>query len=364
MQSDDKRAAFAEKMTGILNGGALNLALGIGYRSGLLDAMDGLDGPCTAEQIAAAANLDLRYVTEWLGVMACGGIVEVHKAPSDAEDERFRLPQEHGDLLCRRAGENNLGVYTQEIPLLTDLVLDRVIDGFSSGRGIAYRHYPAFQQFMGELADAKHDSVLVQRFLPSVDGGMLVADLDEGIDVCDLGCGSGKAVLLMAAAFPRSRFTGIDLDEDAVAGAAGIASDLGLDNAGFRRLDAAAIETDPGMEDRFDYITAFDAIHDQTRPLAALRGARHMLRPGGRFSMIDIAAESGIAENREHPMGAFLYTVSLMHCMPVGLADNGRGLGMMWGRKKAVELLEQAGFTDVSVEAIPDDTFNDHYLCR
>jgi SAM-dependent methyltransferase len=325
--------------------------------------MDALDGPRTAEEIAEAAGLDRRYVTEWLGIMACGGIVEVSRGDS-GKGECFRLPPEHGDFLCRRAGENNLGVYTQEIPLLTHLVMDHVVEGFSSGRGIPYRHYPAFQQFMGELADAKHTSVLIQRFLPSVEDGALVADLEAGIDVCDLGCGRGKAVLLMAAAYPQSRFTGIDLDREAVDQAARTAASEGLGNALFQCLDAAAIERDPGMESRFDYITAFDAIHDQTRPLAALRGARHMLRPCGRFSMIDIAAHSEIAGNLDHPMGAFLYTVSLMHCMPVGLAGGGRGLGMMWGRKRAVDLLEQAGFAQVSVEAIPDDTFNDHYLCR
>jgi len=363
MSSDEKRAAFAEKMTAILNGGALNLALGIGYKTGLLDTMDAFDGPRTAAEIAAAAGLDRRYVTEWLGIMACGGIVEVtNQGPGDQEG--FRLPAAHGDLLCRRAGENNLGVYTQEVPLLTHLVMDRVVEGFASGEGVSYRHYPAFQQFMGELADAKHASVLVQRFLPSVDGGALVADLEAGIDVCDLGCGSGKAVLLMAAAFPRSRFTGIDLDAEAVALATEAAEKEGLTTARFRCLDAASIEKDPSFENLFDYVTAFDAIHDQTRPLAALRGARHMLRPGGRFSMIDIAAESEISGNLDHPMGAFLYTVSLMHCMPVGLAENGRGLGMMWGREKAMGLLQQAGFAGISVAPIPDDTFNDHYLCR
>jgi hypothetical protein len=82
--------------------------------------------------------------------------------------------------------------------------------------------------------------------------------------------------------------------------------------------------------------------------------------------MIDIAAESEHSGNLDHPMGAFLYTVSLMHCMPVGLAENGRGLGMMWGRRKRPLNLLTAGRVcpGISVEAIPDDTFNDHYLCR
>ena len=80
--------------------------------------------------------------------------------------------------------------------------------------------------------------------------------------------------------------------------------------------------------------------------------------------MIDIAAESDIEGNRHHPMGPFLYTVSLMHCMPVGLMDGGAGLGMMWGRQVAMAMLGQAGFEQVRVMDIPNDPFNLHYYCR
>ena len=79
--------------------------------------------------------------------------------------------------------------------------------------------------------------------------------------------------------------------------------------------------------------------------------------------MVDIAAGTKLAENLDHPMGPFLYTVSLMHCMPVGLVDGGNGLGMMWGREKAVEMLGEAGFERVEVLAVPDDPFNLHFLC-
>ena len=80
--------------------------------------------------------------------------------------------------------------------------------------------------------------------------------------------------------------------------------------------------------------------------------------------MVDITAQSNLADNLDHPMGPFLYTVSLMHCMPVGLVDGGHGLGMMWGREKAVELLKAAGFKNVQAQEIPEDPFNLHYFCR
>ncbi|MCP3955994.1 MAG: methyltransferase type 12, partial [Desulfobacterales bacterium] len=111
-------------------------------------------------------------------------------------------------------------------------------------------------------------------------------------------------------------------------------------------------------------ICAFDAIHDQTRPLEALRSIRYMLAPGGLFSMVDIKAGSQHKDNLDHPMGPFLYTVSLMHCMPVGLSDNGTGLGMMWGQQQAETLLREAGFETVEPTEMDYDPFNLHYLCR
>jgi ubiquinone/menaquinone biosynthesis C-methylase UbiE len=204
----------------------------------------------------------------------------------------------------------------------------------------------------------------VDTFLPSVAGGEVVAAMKNGIDVCDLGCGQGVAVCLMAQAFPESSFVGLDFSEEAIAAAAKLAAQEKIANVEFWCADAAKIGSDEKMHNRFHYITAFDSIHDQTRPLAALQGAYHMLQPGGYFSMVDIAASSDVTSNLDHPMGPFLYTVSLMHCMPVGLVNNGSGLGMMWGREKAVEMLGQAGFSDVQVTEIPEDSFNDHFLCR
>ena len=87
------------------------------------------------------------------------------------------------------------------------------------------------------------------------------------------------------------------------------------------------------------------------------------MKTGALFSMVDIEAASNVAHNLDHPMGPFLYTVSLMHCMPVGLVDGGTGLGMMWGREKAIEMLQKAGFEQIQVLDIPEDPFNLHYLC-
>ena len=362
MASNEESGAFQDKLVDILNYGALNLAMGLGYRAGLFDVMDAADRPCSVAEISEQAGLHPRYVKEWLGVMVCGEIVDL--VTGEDGTPRFFLPKAHADLITRRSGNRNLGVYTQEIPLLTACAMEHVYQGFLTGAGVSYAAYPDFHRFMAQLGDAKHRQVLVRDFLPTVDGGRLVADLQRGIEVCDMGCAQGVATILMAKAFPASRFTGIDISAEALDRARQAADAEALTNIRFERRDAAELAQAEDQAGRFDYVTAFDAIHDQTRPLDALRGIHRILKADGAFSMIDIAADSDIAGNRAHPMGAFLYTVSLMHCMPVGLVDGGAGLGMMWGRQLAEEMLGRAGFANVAVKEIPDDPFNLHFYCR
>jgi len=352
--------AFSDKLIEILNHGAVNLALGLGYNLKIFDALDAQDAPVSVEELSELSRLDPRYLKEWMGIMVTAGIILA--APEDPET--YILPKDHGDLLCPRAGSNNLGVYCQEIPLLTSCAMDAVKQGFKTGDGVPFSAYPDFQAFMTELADAKHEQVLVQEFLPSVDKGELIRDLEKGIRVCDLGCGQGTAVHLMAKAFPASDFIGIDNHKQALAAAQQQARERGLPNASFEELDAARLSENKSLVQGFDWVCAFDAIHDQSHPLSALKGVKKILKPSGFFSMIDIKAGSAMADNMAHPMAPFLYTVSLMHCMPVGLNNNGRGLGMMWGEQKALALLGQAGFSRVSVEEIPNDAFNLHFLCR
>ena len=353
---------FSTRLQEILNHGALNLALAIGYKNRIFDTLEELNTPVTVIALAAASGLHARYLKEWLGIMVTGRIIDM-SGNADGEDTYF-LPPDHAAFLTRRAGSNNLGVYTQEIPLLTSSAMESVNKGFSTGEGVPFSHYPDFQQFMAELSTAKHKKLLTSQFLPSVDNGKLVARLTSGIRVCDLGCGQGVAVNLMAKAFPKSTFTGIDNHAEAIENARLDAQEMGLSNAVYKVVDAAAIDGEKKWRQQFDYICAFDSIHDQTRPLEALQGIRYMLAPGGLFSMIDIKAGSLLADNLDHPMGPFLYTVSLMHCMPVGLNDNGTGLGMMWGREKAEALLREAGFEHIEPTEMDYDPFNLHYLCR
>jgi 2-polyprenyl-3-methyl-5-hydroxy-6-metoxy-1,4-benzoquinol methylase len=194
--------------------------------------------------------------------------------------------------------------------------------------------------------------------LPLVPG--LTDRLETGIDVLDLGCGSGRALNSMARAYPNSRFAGYDLSEGGIARARAEAEGDGLTNVRFGVRDVAHL----GEEDAYDLITTFDVIHDQAKPAAVLAGISRALRQGGVYLMQDIAGSSHVHENVDHVLGPLMYTISTMHCMTVSLAQGGEGLGAMWGREKAEEMLREAGFTNVEVEQLPHDFINYYYIAR
>jgi SAM-dependent methyltransferase len=349
--TDATADAFAGRMLQILNDGLLVLMISIGHQTGLFDAMASLP-PSTSPDIARAAQLNERYVREWLGAMFTGKIVRF-----DAATRTYTLPPEHAAFLTRAARTDNLAMYAQYSALLGAVEQD-LLDRFRHGGGLPYSSYPRFQQIQAEESAQNHNRFLMSRTLPLVPG--LIQRLREGIDAADIGCGHGKPSLLMAEAFPKSHFLGLDLSTESIAAANAEAVRLGLPNARFEVRDAAALTA----ERRFDFISAFDSIHDQARPAQVLTNVRRALRPGGVFLMVDIGASSELQENADHPMGPLLYTVSCLHCMSVSLAAGGPGLGAMWGEQKARQMLAEAGFGDVRVDRVEGDMMNLYYVAR
>ncbi len=343
--------AFSGKLLDTLNAGALSLMISVGHRTGLFDAMDG-QGPATSGEIAERAKLDERYVREWLGAMATGGIVDVQE-----DGRHFRLPPEHAASLTRAASPDNMAVTAQWIPVLAS-VESEVVECFRKGGGVPYASYERFQEVMADESDQTVLAVLIEHILPGVPG--LTRQLEEGIDVLDVGCGSGRALNRMAEAYPNSRFVGYDFSEEGVARANAEAERRGATNVHFFAKDAAKLDD----SDRFDLVTAFDAIHDQASPDAVLAGIARALRGDGVFLMQDIAGSSHVHHDKQHPLGPFLYTISCMHCMTVSLADDGAGLGAMWGRETARRMLAEAGFGQVEVKSLPHDVINDYYTAR
>jgi SAM-dependent methyltransferase len=243
----------------------------------------------------------------------------------------------------------------QFIPLLGDVETD-LAACFRNGGGVPYARFPRFQRLMAEMSAATYDATLVDVTLPLVPG--LVARLKDGIDVADVGCGSGHAINLMAKAFPKSRFTGIDFSEEGIAAGRAEAKALGLANATFELNDAATLSGPP----RYDFITTFDSVHDQAHPDRMLEGIGAALRTGGAYLCVDVAASSNLEQNLNHPLGPMMYAVSTAHCMTVSLALGGMGLGAMWGEQKAHEMITAAGFKKIDTGRVEGDFFNNYYI--
>lgn len=342
---------FSERMLGILNNSATALMVSIGHRVRLFDAMAKLPA-ATSVEIAKAAGLNERYVREWLGTMTTGRIVEYDEATAT-----YRLPAEHAAFLTRAASPNNLAVSAQFIPVLAG-VEDQIVECFRNGGGVPYSAYPRFHEVMAEESNQTTVAGLFDHILPLVPG--LTEKLRGGIEALDVGCGRGRALIQMAQKFPNSSFTGYDLSAEAVADANREAMEKKLNNIGFEVKDVAALNG----RLRFDLITAFDAIHDQAKPAAVLNAIANSLTDDGVFLMQDIAGSSHVHKNMEHPLGAYMYTVSCLHCMTVSLAQNGAGLGAVWGEELAQQMLAEAGFKSVEVQRLPHDIINNYYINR
>ena len=345
----EKGAAFSGRMLEMLNDSCVALMVGIGHQTELFEVMSGLPAS-TSQEIARAANLNERYVREWLGAMVTGRIVDY-----DPDTRCYLLPPEHAASLTSAAGASNMATQMQWVACLAE-VEQQVVQTFRKGGGVPYSAYERFHTIMNQVSGQTFDETLVGGTLPLVPG--LVEQLDRGIDVLDVGCGSGHAVNVMARAFPKSRFTGYDFSEEGIA--AGRLEARGLANAQFEVVDVATIQESA----RFDFITAFDAIHDQAQPRTVLAGIARVLRPTGSFLMVDTRASSNLEENVGGPMAPFLYSVSTLHCMTVSLALDGEGLGAAWGEQKAHELLIEAGFEKPTVYRPEENIINSYYVTR
>lgn len=343
--------AFSEHIFRTINGGAASLMIAIGHRTGLWDALN--DGErVTSVSLAAKAQLDERYVREWLAAMATARIVEY--APESGE---YWLPADHAVFLGKDAALGDMSGMFQFISVLGN-VESRIVDCFRTGGGVPYEAYDRFHECMAQESDVTVVEALEDHILPLVPG--LTDRLEQGIAVADIGCGSGRALNRLAALYPNSRFTGYDLCEDTVHLARSEAEELGLTNVAFVQQDATLLDG----EDLFDLIFTFDAVHDQAQPAEVLGHIRRLVKDDGIYLMQDIDAATKVQDNFDNPLGTFVYTISCMHCMTVSLAQGGVGLGAAWGAELAEQMLGEAGFGDVSLHRLPHDMMNLYFVCR
>jgi len=341
--------SFGARLLGFFTGSMMTKLIEIGYDTGLFEASRA--GPATSEALAQRAGLKERYVREWLGAMATGGIYRY-----DPKTQRYELPEEHAALLTGQSAQN-LSPHAKIIEHFGSH-MPKLKACFREGGGIPYSAYrPVFTQCMDDVWRRIYDQMLVPGFIGAVPG--LTEQLERGIGVLDVGCGTGHAVNVLARRFPKSRFAGYDIGEDAIDAARNEAEEMRLANASFEVHDVARLPAQP----KFDLITAFDAIHDQKDPDAVLHGVRRALSDGGTFLMVDFKFSSRVEDNVGNPYAPLYYGTSLMHCMPVSLAVGGKGLGTVWGEQTAREMLREAGFGNIQVLDTPRPQ-NYMFVCR
>lgn len=343
----ERIGAFLDRFTGYASGATTIALLAVADRSGLL-AWLGEHQTGTAEQIAAGAELDTRYVLEILSGLAAAGALDY-----EPHGEVFTLPPEHALFLALETSPYFMGGWLDTIPSVM-----RQIDGVAyatrHGGGVGYEEFGnAMIRGIDRGNAPSQKAFLTSRWLPAVPG--LTDHLEQGIRVADVGCGAGRVAILIGEAYPNTEVFGYDISDDSLAIARSRAESL--ENVSFASYDVEAIPLEPP----FDLVTAFDVIHDLPDPLAGLERIRESLSAGGRLLLMEPNASSRL-ENNLDDRGALLYGVSTMHCMTQSLARNGAGLGSVWGRERVEEYALRAGFTKFEPLESISNRFSSFYL--
>ncbi|MEQ8284433.1 methyltransferase domain-containing protein [Thalassospira sp.] len=348
---DQKAEAFANRYVGALSEAAMILMSSMGHRTRLFDVLANNPG-VTSQELADLTSCRERYVREWLGVMVTSRVVDY-----DPRGKCYSLPAEHAAFLTRAASPNNMAVTSQFIGVAAS-VEDEMLVRFESGEGLHYDHFNRFHEVMAEDSSQLVVANLENGILPVVPG--LREKLVLGINVADVACGAGRAMMKLAETFPNSTFTGFDLCAGAFAPTMAEAKEKGLDNLFFVAQDLGTVESIGS----FELITAFDAVHDQKAPLAFLEMIKASLSADGVYLMQDIGGSRDLENNIENPFAPLLFTISSMHCTPISIGQGGPGLGAMWGVETAQEYLAKSGFETVETHRLEHDPINAYFVAR
>ena len=315
-------------------GAALNVALvSLGDELGLYRAMADSQ-PVTAKELADRTGTQERYILEWLNTQAASGYVEL-------ADDGYVLPPEHALVLADETSPFSMhGTFQSANAAVA--VRERLADRFTNGDGVGWHehHHDLWHGTERAFATA-YRTHLVAEWLPALDG--VVAKLEAGALVADVGCGHGASTILLAEAFPASRFVGIDYHEGSIAIARQRAGEAGVDDRVRFEVAGAADYAGEG----YDLVAFFDAFHDLGDPLAAARHAAAKLAPGGTVMLVEPFAADTL-EGNLNPIGRLYYGFSTLVCTPGSLSQPGAaGLGTQAGQARIAEVLREAGFGDV-----------------
>lgn len=322
----------------------------VGLRAGLFTALAGA-GPLTPATLAERTDLQLRYVEEWLNGMTAAGWLEFDEATGT-----FALPEEHAFLLASEGTDHYMGGLFLAGPSLLSLA-PRMVDVFRNGGGIPFDAAgPDWIEAVDLLNSGAYDNRLVSYWMAQLPD---VANcLEQGGRALDIGCGVGRAALVLGAAYPAAEILGVDMDAQSVAQAQQAAKSAGLSHVRFQNGSVA----DVAKKDGYDFATLFDCLHDLTEPVETLGQIRALLKPDGALMVMEPRAADRLQDN-VNSLGAIYYGFSVFHCMTQSLAQDGPGLGTCLGPTRTLDLLREGGFSRAEALPIKSQT-NMFYVAR
>jgi SAM-dependent methyltransferase len=313
---DQARAeAFAGRVLADTTGFAVTLMAAMGDRLELFKHVAA--GPVTSAELAGRAGINERYAREWLACMA-----RAHYLEYEPGSERFRMPPEHVPALAEEGGPLFFGGTHQMLLGMLE-PLDLLEQAFRVGGGVPMSAYgPDTWDGMERDMAGIYESKLLRQWIPAMPD--VRSMLESGVQVADIGCGRGRVLVILAKAFPESRYVGYDVFAPNVAAATARAEAAGVgDRVRFQAVDGAS-----DLPEQFDLITTFDVVHDAADPPGLLSVIRRALRAGGRYVCMDVNCADKLEDNTG-PMDTLRYGVSLLYCMTTSLGNGGAGLGAM-----------------------------------
>jgi SAM-dependent methyltransferase len=329
----DKLHAFMGKMVGEL-GATISTALALlGDHLDLYKALQA-HGPATSVDLARATKLNERLIREWLAAQAAAEYIDY-----DPVTGRFSLSPEQAMVF---ADEDSPVFMGGAFELMSAVFKDepKVAKAFQSGLGLGWHEHDVCL-FRGteRFFRPGYNANLVASWIPALDG--VEARLKTGAKVADVGCGHGASTVLMAKAYPNSRFTGFDYHAPSIERAKQVAAEAGVQD----RVDFQQAKAQDYPGDGFDLVCIFDALHDMGDPVGAAAHIRKSLKPDGAFLLVEPYAHDKLEDNL-NPVGRMFYSASTMVCTPASQSQEvGLALGAQAGEARLRKVAEEAGFT-------------------
>ena len=332
----DKLNQFIMKFVADLGASMHGPSILIGEQLGLYKALAGASSPLTPKELADRTGTAERYVREWLAGQASSGYVNY-----DASTSKFTMSPEQAFALTN---ENNPLYIPGAFYIVGSAYRDqrKVADAYRSGKGLGW-HEHHNDLFVGTQKFFKPGYIanLVGSWLPSL--ADVVEKLQKGARVADVGCGYGSSTIIMAKAFPNSKFIGYDYHLESIEAARNIS--YGENATANTDFEVATAKDYPGKD--FDLVTFFDCLHDMGDPMGAARHVFESLKPDGTWMIVEPNAKESVSENL-NPIGRVFYNASSMICVPSSLAQEvGLGLGAQASESDLRKVIEGGGFTRI-----------------